>query len=65
MTAFRKLMKLIKSLKNIRLRIQAASSKVNIRAFLLDRRRIKHILKVSNAVFWFELIKKCENYRLL
>ena len=51
MTAFRKLTKLIKSLKSIRLRIQAVSSKVNIREVLISPQKDKaHIEHVQRCV---------------
>ena len=65
MTAFRKLMTFDKIFENMRLRIQAVSSNVNIGAFYLICRRIKYILKMCYAVFWFELIKQIEIHDLL
>ena len=41
------------------------SPKVYIGVLLFIHIRIKHILKVSNVVFWIKLMKNCQNYRLL
>ena len=60
-----RILKIKENLGNIRPRVQAISPKVYIGVLLSIRKRIKHILKVCNVVFWIKLMKNCENYSLL